>query len=53
MLSRFGKVLKTYDAEVIVRVTGDCPLIDPYLIDNARDLFFERKPDYSKYKITT
>ena len=49
VLSRFGKVLKTYDAEVIVRVTGDCPLIDPYLIDNALDLFFERKPDYLSF----
>jgi spore coat polysaccharide biosynthesis protein SpsF len=33
VLSRFYEVAVTYSADVIVRITGDCPLIDPAVID--------------------
>ena len=33
VLSRFEKIVKKSIPDLIVRLTGDCPLIDPYLID--------------------
>ena len=33
VLDRYFNVAKKFKANVIVRITGDCPLIDPYLID--------------------
>ncbi|MFA6551013.1 MAG: glycosyltransferase family protein [Patescibacteria group bacterium] len=31
----------------IIRITGDCPLIDPVVIDEVVDLFIKRKYDYA------
>ena len=33
VLKRFYKIAKKIKAQNIVRVTGDCPLVDPFLID--------------------
>lgn len=33
VLDRFVQAARVFKAEVIVRITGDCPLIDPALID--------------------
>ena len=33
VLDRFSKVVNKVDAEHIVRITGDCPLVDPSLVD--------------------
>lgn len=33
VLARFHQAAKWWQADVIVRITGDCPLIDPHLID--------------------
>ena len=33
VLDRYAKASMLTDAEVIVRLTGDCPLLDPQLID--------------------
>lgn len=35
VLSRFERVVEEYDPDVIVRITGDCPLIDPATIDKV------------------
>ncbi len=46
VLSRYAAAAKAYDADVIVRLTGDCPLIDPAVINEVisvyRGLFDER-----------
>jgi spore coat polysaccharide biosynthesis protein SpsF len=34
------------DASIIVQITGDCPLVDPALIDRAVELLIENKADY-------
>jgi spore coat polysaccharide biosynthesis protein SpsF len=33
VLDRFYQAAKTYKADIVVRITSDCPLIDPELID--------------------
>ena len=43
VLTRFAMVLDQCDSNVFIRLTGDCPLLDPYLIDNAIKLFFSKK----------
>lgn len=35
VLDRYVQAARAYQAELIVRVTGDCPLIDPSLIDRT------------------
>lgn len=35
VLDRFYKLAKFYDAEWIVRITGDCPMIDPDVVDEV------------------
>ncbi len=34
------------DADVIVRVTGDCPLVDPGIVDSAVGTFLDSECDY-------
>jgi spore coat polysaccharide biosynthesis protein SpsF len=33
VLSRYYEAAKIYNAEIVIRVTSDCPVIDPYIID--------------------
>ena len=35
VLDRYYQAAKQFDAEVIVRITADCPVIDPEVIDNT------------------
>ncbi|SYZ74701.1 conserved hypothetical protein [Candidatus Zixiibacteriota bacterium] len=46
VLDRFYHAAKNYDAHTIVRLTGDCPLADPEIIDRAIALFETGKFDY-------
>jgi spore coat polysaccharide biosynthesis protein SpsF len=39
VLDRYYQTAKHFQADVIVRITADCPLIDPGLIDQALHLF--------------
>lgn len=41
VLGRFRAAAAAVDAEVVVRVTGDCPLIDPGVLDDTVDLFMK------------
>lgn len=47
VLSRFYECALKYKADAIVRVTSDCPLVDPFIVDNVIDLFKNTKSDYS------
>ena len=47
VLSRYYESAKQFDADVIVRLTADCPLIDSKIIDKVIDLYFTEKVDYS------
>ena len=39
VLSRFYDAAKPFQPTIVVRITGDCPLISPKLIDHAIDNF--------------
>lgn len=47
VLDRYYRAAQLAKAEVIVRITSDCPLIDPAVIDKTVDAFVEAKPDYA------
>lgn len=46
VLSRFALVLDHCDPATIVRITGDCPLIDPRLLDTMVEQFLSLNVDY-------
>jgi spore coat polysaccharide biosynthesis protein SpsF len=47
VLDRYYKAALPYNPQIIVRLTADCPLIDPKLIDKTINLFIEKKVDYA------
>ena len=47
VLDRYYKAALSHNPEIIVRLTADCPLIDPKLIDKTINLFIEKKVDYA------
>jgi len=46
VLDRFYQAARTYRAEIIVRITADCPLIDPCVVDKVVDAFLKGSYDY-------
>lgn len=46
VLSRFFDAAVTFEPSIVVRITGDCPLISPRLIDAAIDCFVEKQVNY-------
>ena len=46
VLNRFFETAKLTGADAIVRITADCPLIDPQLVDDCVKLFKESSVDY-------
>jgi spore coat polysaccharide biosynthesis protein SpsF len=46
VLDRYYQTAKQVQADVVVRVTADCPVIDPALIDDVLNTLFEREYDF-------
>ena len=46
VLSRYADAARVHGADVVVRITSDCPLIDPALIDQTIAAFDEGGSDY-------
>ena len=46
VLNRYVKAAKKYSPEAIVRITGDCPIIDSEIADNIIKVFEEKDYDY-------
>jgi spore coat polysaccharide biosynthesis protein SpsF (cytidylyltransferase family) len=46
VLSRFASAARQSAADVVVRLTGDCPLIDPDLIDRSVSILIDGDYDY-------
>jgi spore coat polysaccharide biosynthesis protein SpsF len=47
VLDRYYHAAQGIDADGIVRITGDCPLIDPQITDNTIRWFLDQQPDYA------
>ena len=47
VLDRYYKAAKEFDADLVVRITGDCPLIDPEIVDLVIGKFLAARPDYA------
>lgn len=47
VLSRFESAVEEYDPDIVLRITGDCPLIDPATIDRIVTPVSNGKADYA------
>lgn len=52
VLERFVQAAQTHSADVVIRITGDCPLVDPELVDQVVAQFFDTDVDYLSNTIT-
>ena len=46
VLDRYYSAAKKYQCDYVVRITGDCPLVDPNLLDQLIDLALNTDADY-------
>lgn len=46
VLARVIGAAESEDAEVLVEITGDCPVIDPDLVEQTIQMFFHHQADY-------
>lgn len=46
VLDRYYKATKEFNSEVVVRITSDCPLIDPIVSDKIIETFLNNNCDY-------
>lgn len=53
VLDRFYQISLQYQPKNIVRITGDCPLIDARVIDQVIELHMKNKNDYTSNTIET
>ncbi|PWB52450.1 MAG: hypothetical protein C3F06_07795 [Candidatus Methanoperedenaceae archaeon] len=47
VLERYYETARLFGADHIVRITSDCPMIDPSIIDDVIDLHLKEKADYT------
>lgn len=47
VLDRYFRAAQFYRAGIVVRITSDCPLIDPEITDKTIGAFLDARPDYA------
>ncbi len=52
VLDRYYCAAQTFSADAVVRITSDCPLIDPELMDTTIRAFLEQRTDYATNALT-
>lgn len=52
VLGRVLNAAQSMSADIIVEITGDCPFVDPALVDRGIEEFFARDVDYAANVIT-
>jgi spore coat polysaccharide biosynthesis protein SpsF len=52
VLDRYFRAAQLTKAEVVVRITSDCPLIDPQVTDKTVRAFLDERPDYASNTLT-
>jgi spore coat polysaccharide biosynthesis protein SpsF len=51
VLDRYFRAAQLTKADVVVRITADCPLIDPEVVDKTIQAFLDGQPDYASNTI--
>lgn len=51
VLERFKNVADKYNADIVIRVTGDCPLINPIIVDHVVTKFLMYDYDYIRLDV--
>lgn len=51
VLDRYYQAAMAYNAEAIVRITSDCPLIEPKVVDRVIQALLNEHPDYASNSI--
>lgn len=51
VLDRFYQAARRHSADIVVRVTADCPLIDPVVIDRTVNALIETGADFSANRL--
>jgi len=51
VLDRYYQAAQQFNAATVVRLTGDCPLIDPHEIDRTIKAFFETHVDFAANRL--
>lgn len=51
VLKRYRDANKRYGGDIIIRVTGDCPLIDPQIVDNVISYYLMYNYDYVRLDV--
>jgi spore coat polysaccharide biosynthesis protein SpsF len=51
VLDRYYQAARLFEAQVVVRITGDCPLIDPALVDYTVAEFFRSGADFAANRL--
>ena len=51
VLDRYYQAAKAFSSEAVVRISSDCPLIDPDVIDRVVRVFLDYRPDYASNTI--
>ena len=46
VLERYYQAAKKYQADLVVRITSDCPLIDPQVIDQVIQFYLDNQAKY-------
>lgn len=47
VLDRYYRAAQFSEADVVVRITADCPLLDPKITDHTVSEFLQHRPDYA------